>query len=191
MGKDLWSEEAVKKGIHKSADDLFPELFGDVWQEAREFFKKSYRSQHLQKVKFLPEAVDLIDFLYNKNILLFVVSNKTGEALRIEASHLKIDNKFFSIVGAGDAAFDKPHKAPVDLVLKGSNIDPQKDLVWFVGDTMTDIWCAINSGCRPILYGERNSIPQEIFESESSKKENSLLNFTSHKVFLKELRKII
>jgi phosphoglycolate phosphatase len=180
MGKDLWSEEEVRDGIHKSARDLFPELFGNRWEEAAEIFKENYRAQHLQKVKFIPRTVDLIDFLNKKNIPLFVISNKTGEALRLETSHLGVANKFLSIVGAGDADFDKPHKAPVDLVLKGSDLDPTKDLIWFVGDTMTDIQCAINSGCQPILYGDNFDLSKDL----SPRK---IIHFQNHQEILKYL----
>jgi phosphoglycolate phosphatase len=183
MGQELWSEEKVKSDIHKSARDLFPELFGERWQEAAEIFKQNYRANHLEKVTLLSGAIDLIEFLGKQNILIFVISNKTGEALRLETNHLEINNKFFSVVGAGDADFDKPNRATVDLALKGSNLNLQKDLIWFVGDTITDIECAINSGCRPILYGQGVGFPKDLLTKENIQK-TQMLHFQNHQEIL-------
>ncbi len=187
MGHALWSIEKVKNDIHKSMRESFPDLFGDRWQEAGEIYKKSYRSQHLEKLEFLPGATQLINFLYQKGVLIFIISNKIGDTLRLEANNLKITEKCFSLIGAGDASLDKPHKDPVDLALKGSGIDPQKDLVWFVGDTITDIECAINSFCQPILYGEGANVPKDLMAEQMAKSEKPMLQFANHQEILQEL----
>ena len=96
MGRDLWSLDKVKNDIHKSMRDSFPALFGDRWQEAGEIYKNSYRSQHLEKLQFLPNAIDFINFLHQKKILLFIISNKIGSTLRMEAENLRIANKFLA-----------------------------------------------------------------------------------------------
>jgi phosphoglycolate phosphatase len=59
---------------------------------------------------------------------------------------------FGSVVGAGDAAADKPDSAPVALALQSSGVAAGRE-VWLVGDTEVDIQCASNSGCIPILLG--------------------------------------
>ena len=41
----------------------------------------------------------------------------------------------------------------VNFALKDSDINPQDDLVWFVGDAISDIECAYRSHCQPILFG--------------------------------------
>ncbi len=48
---------------------------------------------------------------------------------------------------------DKPQPEPVQLAL--SNIAQKPHNIWFVGDTMIDVECAINSGCCPILFGDQ------------------------------------
>ena len=57
------------------------------------------------------------------------------------------------IVGAGDAALDKPDPAPVTLALHRSGVEAG-EAVWFVGDTGVDMECAYNSGCIPVLLGD-------------------------------------
>jgi len=54
-----------------------------------------------------------------------------------------------SLIGAGDAAQDKPNPAPVALALEPSGVEPGEG-VWLVGDTGTDMECAYNSGCIPV-----------------------------------------
>jgi phosphoglycolate phosphatase len=190
MGRELWSLEKVKTDIHKSMRESFPPLFGDRWQEAGEIYKNSYRSQHLEKLEFLPGAIELINFLHQKEVLLFVISNKMGDTLRLEVSSLNLDGKFLSLIGSGDAIMDKPHKAPVDLALQGSGIDAEKDLIWFVGDTITDVECAINSSCQPILYGEGKNVPKDLIAKESKKSAKPLLHFDNYQQVLEMLRSL-
>ncbi len=153
MGREPWGLEKVRDNVHKSMRESFPEIFGeDDWEKAGEIYKNSYRDIHLN-IQLLEGSLDLINILEEKGILQFIVSNKIGNTLRKEAAAIGVDKKFFTLVGAQDAKADKPHKDPVELALLGSDIDPKKDEVWFIGDTIADVECAFNSGCRPIVYG--------------------------------------
>lgn len=158
MGREKWGLQRVKDSVHKSMRESFPEIFGENWQQAGEIYKNTYRAIHLQ-IQFLPGAIALIDELEKMGILAFVVSNKIGATLRKEAAAVGVDKKFFAIIGSQDASYDKPDKSPVELALLGSGLDPQKDEIWFVGDTIADVECAYNSGCVPVIYG---SAPGEI-----------------------------
>ena len=153
MAREPWGLQKVRDTVHKSMRESFPIIFGDNWEKAGEIYKNSYRAIHLDKIELLPNAMNLINKLEEQGILQILVSNKIGITLRKEAAKLGIDRKFFSIIGASDAAFDKPSREPVDLALLGSDLDPKKDVIWFVGDTIADVECAYNSGCIPIVYG--------------------------------------
>lgn len=166
MGREPWGLEKVRDSIHKSMRDSFSELFGADWVRAGEIYKNTYRSIHLDQIQLLPNALNLINTLQEKGVLQFIVSNKIGTTLRKEAKRIGVEKKFFSLIGAGDADRDKPSAAPVDLALMASGIDPKKDEIWFVGDTIADIDCAYNSGCRPIVYGHSNT---QISKTISSK----------------------
>ena len=169
MGKEPWGLERVRDNVHKSMRESFPEIFGDDWQKAGEIYKNTYRSIHLDRIRFLPNSLELIKKIHEAGILQFIVSNKIGVSLRKEAKQLGIDKYFFGIVGAMDANADKPSREPVELALLGCDIDPKKDEVWFVGDTIADIECAYNSNCTPIVYGHSShmiskTISKEILE---------------------------
>ena len=98
-----------------------------------------------------------------QGIYLGVVSNKTGELLRREIGRLGWTELFGSIVGAGDAPFDKPACEPVRLALAPSGV-PAGQEVWFVGDTAIDMECAANSGCVAVFLGD--STPSDEFSRE-------------------------
>jgi len=71
--------------------------------------------------------------------------------LRREAAHLGWTGFFTCLIGAGDAAADKPDAAPIHMALEGSGIDPHN--AWYIGDTALDMECAANAGCLGVLLG--------------------------------------
>jgi phosphoglycolate phosphatase len=153
MGHEPWTLEETKARTRLSLREAFPLLFGDRWEEAREIYLTQYAAIHLERMCPLPGCLDMLEALAAAGIYLGVVSNKTGDVLRREAEHLGWSRLFGAIVGAGDAVRDKPAPEPVLLALAAGGISPGED-VWFVGDTATDIECAIAASCVPVLlYG--------------------------------------
>ncbi len=183
MKKEEWSVKKVKDTVHKSMRESFPELFGDNWVEAGEIYKNSYRSMHLDKLEFLPNALNLINKLQEKNIIQIIVSNKIGSTLRKEAEKLNVMDKFFAVIGSTDSSFDKPHQAPVELALIGSNLNLKSDEIWFIGDTIADLDCAYNCGITPIIYshidGISNTISKEVYEN-GKKGEGAIATYFNH-----------
>lgn len=153
MGHDEWSLNHVKSHVKKSMRDAFPELFGERWEEAAAIYQSYYRSIHLDDLKPLQGAVELLEWLKTQPIHVALVSNKRGPTLRIEAEHLGFSGYFDALIGAGDADFDKPSPAPALLALGGSGLAADES-VWFVGDTSIDLECANNAGLFAVLYGD-------------------------------------
>lgn len=151
MGGQPWTEEEARQRIGPPAKVLFTALFGeDKWQEADKIYIKAYEDNiaaHLRKHALVPE---ILDAMKQQCIPLFVVSAKRGYLLRKEAAALGLDGYFSGVVGVGDATNDKPHIDATLLALKGTGIDPGPD-VWFVGDGITDLLAARNSGCTAVL----------------------------------------
>jgi phosphoglycolate phosphatase len=160
MDKPRWSLNETKERVRLSLRESFPHHFGERWLEARQIYLEAFRAIHLERLMPLPGRQELLERLTEERFFLGVVSNKTGELLRREVAALGWAPFFRSIVGAGDAAADKPDPAVVALALQPSGIECG-DEVWLVGDTGVDIECAHNSGCVPILLGHA---PQEIDE---------------------------
>ncbi len=191
MGLEPWGLEKVRDRVHKSMREYFPEIFGDDWERAGEIYKNTYRAIHLEKIQLLPNALKLINHFEQNEILQFVVSNKIGLTLRKEAAKIGVDKKFFSLVGAADTNFDKPNKEPVDLALMGSDLNAAKDEIWFIGDTISDVECAYNSGCRPIVFGDSlNKISKTISPqilAEGKNGEGALPAYFNHNELLEVL----
>jgi phosphoglycolate phosphatase len=82
-----------------------------------------------------------------------VVSNKAGRYLRAEVVHLGWSGHFGAVVGAGDAAADKPDPAPILLAL--DRLGHQADhSVWYLGDTALDMATARAAGVTAVLIGD-------------------------------------
>ena len=133
MGHEPWSLEITKERVHRSLRDSFPEIFGDKWEEAGDLYIKNFKNIHLEKLTPLEDAEEVLKALKDTDIYTALVSNKTGESLRLEVDHIGWNGYFSKVIGAKDAEEDKPSIKPVLLALEGSGIVPGHD-VWFVGD---------------------------------------------------------
>ncbi len=163
MGKKPYSLQEVKYRVHRSMREEFPELFGDDWQKAAEIYQNEIK-KNAKTVQYIDGAKEVLDFLRKEDIYLAVVSNKNGPLLKKEIKELGWEKYFDHVVGAGDAQFDKPSHHPVMMSLEFSDLNPEKDHIWFIGDSITDMECALNSKCRSILYGEHD-LESEIFKN--------------------------
>jgi phosphoglycolate phosphatase len=159
MGHEPWTPEETRARVRASARDTFPALFGDRADEATGIFYRAFESQHLQTLRERDGADAMLRALAKLDPLyLAVVSNKNGHLLRREADHIGWTDCFTRLVGANDAAKDKPAVEAVELALSESGLAPGPD-VWFIGDTDIDMACAVAAGCTPVLL--RPEAPDE------------------------------
>lgn len=182
MGAQPWTEEEARLRIGPPARVLFSGLFGeDKWQEADKIYIKAYEDNIAGHLKQHNHVTDILDALKQQGIPLFVVSTKRGYLLRKEAAHLGLDGYFGKLVGAGDAANDKPHMDAVLHALAGSGITPGPD-VWFLGDSHTDLLSAKNAGCTGIL------IETKLPPAEKLAQHPPALRFKTHADLLDHIR---
>jgi phosphoglycolate phosphatase len=154
FGQPQWSLAEIKANCTRAARDSFPEWFGaENWKKAYDIYYDHFdRVRKMASITALAGAEELLRWLKAKEIPAFVVSNKHGKYLRLEAAQLGWSNLFAAIVGAQDAARDKPSREPVDLALSKGGIKAHAG-VWFAGDSEVDMLCARNAGCTPVLIG--------------------------------------
>ncbi len=138
------------KSTHNTARDL------DVRDEDLDKIDQ-YFWYYFRKFADDPEAIsvvfdgvlDTLDYAKKKGIRLGIVtSNEAGIANKMLK---KVDLlKYFDVViGAEDVIYKKPHPEPVLLAISqmGINFDKiNKELVWFIGDTSSDVGVAKNTG---------------------------------------------
>lgn len=152
MGVPPWTLDETKTRVRLSMRESFPILFGDRWTEARDVFYDAYGRLHLSSLVASDGATELLSALHDSGFYLGVISNKTGNYLRAEAAHLGWDGYFGRLVGAGDAARDKPSPEPVAMALDGSGILPG-NAVWMIGDSGVDMEIAHATGLISVLIG--------------------------------------
>lgn len=152
MGHQPWTEAELRVRIAGSLRDTFPAIYGDRWEEARDIFYRAFADVHLEMLQALPSAEELLRESAGAGLYLGVVSNKTGHYLRAEADHLGWTGLFGRLVGAQDAARDKPAADPVHLALQNSGVIAGPE-VWFVGDAPIDMACGRGAGCSTVFVG--------------------------------------
>ena len=150
MGHPAWSLAQTKQRIRASARDSFPQLFGARSDEAMAFFTSAFEAEQKGHLPELPGTGAALRVLGDAGTVMSVVSNKLGAILRQEVARMGWEGHFHRLVGAGDAARDKPAAEPLLMALAGSGLVPGPE-IWLVGDTDTDLLCAHNSGCTPVL----------------------------------------
>lgn len=159
MNKDYYDyiSKEGRVSVYRALNDYFPEVFGDDWHKARDYFYDLYEANVTQKVTPLPFAEEILDVISKTDIYLSVVSNKNGYYLRKEVENLGWSKYFYKVIGSTDAEFDKPNPHPVYKALESSGINPSSN-VWFIGDSVIDMECSKNSGCLPIYYGSKEKL---------------------------------
>ncbi|MFN3448442.1 MAG: HAD family hydrolase [Roseococcus sp.] len=151
FGKPPWTRAEVLANVRRSLRESFPEHFGAEWERARDIFYDAVRASHLEVVRPLAGTRALLEAAAPWP--LGVVSNKQGPLLRREAAHLGLASAFGVLVGAGDAAADKPDAAPLLMALAALGAAPGPE-VWYVGDTALDMQAARAAGCTAVLLGD-------------------------------------
>ena len=140
----------------------------------------NYYQQADHDLVLLDDVEELLNTLEKLSIPKAIISNKIAISLHNDIEKLNYKERFFNIIGSGDLQEDKPSSVPVDYVLqKFPNID--REDVWFVGDSIADIECAVNSGCQPVLYGDDEKV------GEMQKIAPHLIHVNNHKKFIELL----
>ncbi len=152
-GLPFWTQMEILANCTRSARDSFPDWFGDKWEDAwKEYYDRFDHVRQRLGITPLEGAEDFLKYLKQKKIPAVIVSNKSSHYLQEECAQLGWKSYFASMAGAHDAPRDKPQREHADhaLNLAGLKAGPG---IWFIGDSETDVLCARNAGCTPILIG--------------------------------------
>jgi len=166
MGEVPWTLDQTRQRVRRSAREAFPDLFGERAEEAAGVFYRTFEDDHLQTLEAREGAEALLRGLAETgSYYLAVISNKRGDLLRREVARLGWEGYFERLVGANDAARDKPAVDAVEMALGTSGLAPGPE-VWLVGDTDIDMLCAANAGCLPVLLRPEPPVAGEFAGSE-------------------------
>ncbi len=146
-----WTAADARARARSSLRESFPAMFGARWEEARDIFYATFTAQHLLHVHPMPGAAEAL--AAGRVWKQAVVSNKSGKFLRAEVTHLGWEAHFGAVIGAGDAAADKPAAAPIHLALAQLSATADRT-VWYMGDTALDMQTARAAGVTAVLIGD-------------------------------------
>lgn len=147
-----WDRTTVLARVRGSLRDTFPGMFGAEWERARDIFYAAVQDNHLEVVNPMPGTAEMLAAA-SCIAPMGVVSNKQGSLLRAEAAHLGWAHHFDALVGAGDAAADKPDPAPMTMALAAMGVKAAP-AIWYVGDTAMDMQAARRAGFIAVLLGD-------------------------------------
>ncbi len=151
FGMPLWSVDDTRNRVRRSLGESFPLVFGDDWRRARDLFQMTLARDHLNHLQPMPGAAEALQA--GRAWPQGVVSNKDGPFLRREVAHLAWSGHFGPVVGAGDAAADKPDPAPILFALQQLGRAPDAS-IWYLGDTAVDMQAARAAGVTAVLVGD-------------------------------------
>ncbi|MFA7275939.1 MAG: HAD family hydrolase [Pseudobdellovibrionaceae bacterium] len=156
FGKPLMTHAEAKRRIRRSAREVFPEIFGPQSDEAFAMYYDVVGATHLDHLSAFDGGDALLRAIRARGITTGLVSNKRHLFLQEEVGHLGWADLFDVILGAGEAARDKPAPDPLLLATRKANLPPCDDgTYWYVGDTETDMMSASAAKFSPvfILHG--------------------------------------
>ncbi|MGL9681942.1 MAG: HAD family hydrolase [Wolbachia sp.] len=149
-----YSNKAADRNSHESRKSYMVSLFGDQWKKASQIYQQYLDNALLQNITLNQGVEEMLQMLKSRNIYLAIVSNKKNINLREEVAYFRLDSYFERVVGSCDTKEDKPSATPLLFALEESTLPINKENVFFIGDSITDILCAQNANCLPIVYGQ-------------------------------------
>lgn len=123
-------------------DTLYNHLYEGYVEEAKQCFEDYVFKNHISGLKPIDGAEGILKLLQELDVVCGVVSNKKGNLIEAEIAHYGWGDYFQSVVGAGEAAEDKPSPEPLLLAIHKAGIDIAMRDLWFVGDTDNDLICS-------------------------------------------------
>lgn len=156
FGLEHWTNDQFHQEMKFSSRELYPKIYGDRTDEAITILRDYMDKNIIKHLTPLKNAEVALRRIHKAGIPIGIVSNKRHEFLTREIEHLGWGRYISVEAGSGFAARDKPSGDPIRKALSAINIKPEESVVWFVGDTETDMLAAADSACLSvlILHGE-------------------------------------
>lgn len=166
FGLELWTTAQFHQEMKFSSRELYPLIYGDSAPEAVQMLRDYMDKNIIRHLSPLRNAEVTLRRIHKAGIPTGIVSNKRQEFLSREIEHLGWGRYLSIEAGSGFAVRDKPAGDPIRKALGLININPEDALVWFVGDTETDMLAAADAACLPVLllHGESRT---EIIEKHN------------------------
>ena len=117
--------------------DILSHIFGEREQEASDVFYNYMDEFHTDKLVAMPHAKELMTYCKEKELNVYLITNKRTHFVMKEIEKLGFDGYFKKIVAAGEFEQDKPHPIAAHAVF--DNEIPDADTILMIGDGEADI----------------------------------------------------
>jgi phosphoglycolate phosphatase len=162
FGLNEWNFEEIRENIGGSLRDVFPNMFGESWLEAKDIYLGAFEEIHIEELRALPYAEEMLKTANEIAEYVLVISNKTHNFLEKEINHIGWGDYIKCAVGAGIAKKDKPDSSLMDYVAEKigfpNNIYGLGKKMWYIGDSKVDVEFANNLGAFSVVYSEKTYI---------------------------------
>jgi phosphoglycolate phosphatase len=145
--QDGWFQEY----FGMSSDLIYRMVYDAQAEAARTLFLDYFYAHSASLMQPVAGSEDVLKWLREKGIKIGVVTNMRPEGINRKISDFGWGHYFDCVVGADEAARNKPAPDPIFLALERLEYKGETERVWFVGDTITDMDAAKAAGC-PRLY---------------------------------------
>ncbi|MBL4804758.1 MAG: HAD family hydrolase [Alphaproteobacteria bacterium] len=151
LGIPAFTLEDFAQHFGKPREMLYVKIYGDQGEEAKKHFEEYVTEHHVSHLKPLEGAEEVLQLLKHMKIPCGVVTNKKRAIVEAEIENFEWGKYFDVVVGAADAANDKPAPDPLLLGISRAEKGLEPQDVWFVGDTENDTACSNAVGSKTIL----------------------------------------
>lgn len=117
--------------------DTLGHVFGQRRDEAAKYFYEYVENCHTEKLEAMPKAKELLQYIYDKGLNCYLITNKKTKFVTKEIEKLGFSKFFQKIVAAGEYAEDKPHPIACNALFD-NHLPPAEEIV-MIGDGEADI----------------------------------------------------
>ncbi len=137
LGTKIYSYDEIKNLTSTIQNkDILKYVYGEKENEAKKVFYNYVRKNHVDKLKPVCGAKNLLEFCCENNLKVFLITNKKRELLIKEMEKLGFEKFFANVVAAGDFSQDKPHPMATKALF-GTSL-PKAESILVVGDGEAD-----------------------------------------------------
>ncbi|UCC91613.1 MAG: HAD family hydrolase [Candidatus Aenigmatarchaeota archaeon] len=132
-----WAETLLKEGGKYSKKNM-ERMTNRMWD--------NYADIGVKYTKLKEGAIEVLETLRKRGVRLAVATNMIARHANIFFSHFDLRKYFEKVCTVSDVEKGKPHPDQVECILE--DLDAERDETLIVGDTISDLHFAKNSGIR-------------------------------------------
>lgn len=132
--------------------EIYPDTEADKINKSAFDIVESFEKEVLDTVSFFEDVASVIPALYSQGIKLGIASNNGVEPIKYALRNVCLD-KYFSAVAGRAYPYHRIHEKPRANYLYNAMNEigvKDNDIIWYVGDRITDIQASVSAGVIPI-----------------------------------------